>query len=210
MNRLTVLHRRVRRTLLARRRLLAALAATVAVAAGLQATAEPSPPTSLVLTAARDIPGGTVVRATDLAAVAFAPASVPEGVLDSAADAVGRTTATPVRAGEPITDVRLVSGSMLSAYPGRVAAPVRIGDAGAVGLLRVGDRVDVLAADPQGGSAEAAVVAADAPVIAVPGRGDQAAIAGAGALVVLAVSDKTAQTIAAAGVSRYLSIVIRH
>ncbi len=77
MNRLTLLHRRLRRTLLARRRPLAGLAAAVAVAAGLQAAAEPPSPKALVLTAARDIPGGTVVRSSDLTRVAFHPASVP-------------------------------------------------------------------------------------------------------------------------------------
>jgi Flp pilus assembly protein CpaB len=209
MNRLSVLHRRVRRTLLARRRLLAGLAAAVAVAAGLQATAEPPPPKAWVLTAARDIPGGTVVGPADLTRVAFDPASVPSGVLGSRAEAVGRTTAAPLRAGEPITDVRLVSGSMLAAYPGMVAAPVRIVDAGAVALLRIGDRVDVLAADPQG-AAEATVVAADAPVIAIPETREADSAMAPGGLVVLAISDKTAQTIAAAGVSRYLSIVINH
>ncbi len=128
-------------------------------------------------------------------------------MITSGAEVVGRTTAAPVRAGEPITDVRLVSGSMLAAYPGLVAAPVRIGDPGAVGLLRVGDRVDVLAADPRGAT-EATVVAADAPVIAIPGQRGPESVNTSGGLVVLAITDKTAQAVAAASVSRYLSIVI--
>lgn len=209
MNRLALLSRRVRRTVLARRRLLAGLTAAVAVAAGLQAAAEPPPPKFPVLTAARDIPGGSVIGPSDLEFVRFDPESVPSGVVLSEAKAVGRTAAVPVRAGEPITDVRLVSGSMLAAYPGMVAAPVRIGDAGAVALLKVGDRVDVLAADPQGGSA-ASVVAADAPVIAIPKQREASSAMTQGGLIVLAISDRTAQTLATAGVSRYLSIVINH
>jgi Flp pilus assembly protein CpaB len=207
MNRLTLAHRRVRRTLLARRRLLAAIAAACAVAAGLQAAAEPQPAKVLVVSAARDIAGGTVVTASDLHRVEFDPGSVPSGVLSSAAEAVGRTTAAPLRAGEAVTDVRLVGGSMLTGYPGMVAAPVRIGDAGAVRLLRVGDRVDVLAAAPQGG-VEATVVAADAPVIALPEQPEAASATQPGGLVVLAVSDRTARSVAAASVSHYLSIVI--
>jgi len=207
MNRFTLIHRRVRRTVFARRRLLAALTAAAAVAAGLQAAAGPPAPKAVLVVAAHDIPGGTVVSAADLARVEFDPSSVPAGVLASPAGAVGRTTATPVRAGEPITDVRLVGGSMLAGYPGMVAVPVRIGDPGAVALLRIGDQVDVLAADPQGESA-AVVVAADAPVIAIPDHEETGAAVVSGGLIVLAITDTTAQDLAAAGVSAYLSIVI--
>jgi hypothetical protein len=47
-----------------------------------------------------------------------------------------------------------------------VTAPVRIADAATVGLLRPGDRVDVIAAD---GGGAARVVAAGARVVEVPG-----------------------------------------
>src|SRR5665811_2043844 len=163
-------------------------------------------PRTMVLTASHDLAGGAVVRSSDLEPAAFDPASVPSGVLATKADAVGRTTATPVRAGEPITDVRLLGGSMLAGYPGTVAAPVRIGDPGAVQLLRIGDRVDVFAADPQGDQAR--VVVSDAPVIAIPRQSDSGAGIVSGGLIVVAISDTTAQTLAAAGVSSFLSIVI--
>ena len=207
MNRLALLHKRVRRAIRRRRRLLAALATAAAVASGLQAASGPPPPKALVLTAARDIPGGTVVRPSDLAPVEFDPDSVPSGVLGSQADVVGRTTSAPVRSGEPITDVRLVSGSMLAAYPDLVAAPVRIGDPGAVALLRIGDRVDVLAADPNG-ARRAHVVVEDAPVIAIPRRAETGSSMVTGGLVVVAIADTTAKTLAAAGVANYLSITI--
>lgn len=209
MTRLAAAYRRVRRLVLARRRPLAALAAATAVLAGLQAVAAPEPTTLPVYTAARDLPGGTVLRPADLRRVAFDPATVPVGTLESPGRAVGRTTAGPIRAGEPITDVRLVGGSILAGYPGLVAAPVRIADAGAVELLRVGDRVDVLAADPRG-AADAVLVAGDAPVVAVPRPRTQTASVVTGGLVVLAVPDETAQTLAGAGAARYLSLVITH
>lgn len=210
MSRLTLLRRRARRVVLARRRLLAGSAAAVAVAAGLQAAADPPVPKTFVVTAARDLGSGTVVGAGDLRRVAFDPASVPSGVLREA-EVVGRTTAAPVRAGEPITDVRLVSGSLLDAYPGMVAAPVRIGDPGAVALLEVGDVIDVLAADPRG-SADAVLVADDAPVIALPRGSDTGLAQGGlvGALVVLAVPEETAQDVAAAGTRGFLSLVLEH
>src|SRR6478735_10182189 len=109
--------RRLRRTVLARRRPLAALCAAVALAAGLHAASAPPPRLTTVLTASHDLAAGVVVRSGDLRRTAFAPPSVPAGVLSSAS-AVGRTTAGPVRAGEPLTDVRLVTRSLLTGYPG--------------------------------------------------------------------------------------------
>ena len=69
-----------------------------------------------------------------------------------------------------MTDARLLTRSLLAGYPGLVAVPVRIGDPAAVRLLRVGDRVDLLAADPQAESA-ARVVGRDVPVLAIPAPG---------------------------------------
>jgi Flp pilus assembly protein CpaB len=197
--------RRLHRALLARRRPLATVVAALAALVGLQAVAPPDSPTYSVLTAARDLPGGTVVDRADLTWADFAPDTAPEGAVESVADALGRTTTGPVRAGEPITDVRLVGGSLLDGYPGRVAAPVRIGDAGAVGLLHIGDKVDVVAADPQG-AREAMVVASGAPVVALPQAGETALASGG--LVVLAVTEETARALAAAAVSAYLSVVL--
>jgi hypothetical protein len=50
----------------------------------------------------------------------------------------GRTLAGPVRAGEPVTDVRLVSPSLAAGYPGRVLVPVRIADADQIGRIVFG------------------------------------------------------------------------
>lgn len=207
MSRLSSVLRRLRRVVLARRRALAALCAAAAVAAALQADATPAEPRSLLVTAARDLPGGVVVRADDLRRTPFAPDSVPAGALVSAALAVGRTTAGPVRAGEPITDARLVTSSLLAGYPGMVAVPVRIGDPGAVRLLRVGDRVQVLAADPQG-SSSASVVGRDVPVLAIPAAQEETPGTGTGALVVLALPPSSARVVAQASVSSFLSVVL--
>ncbi|HEY0773750.1 MAG TPA: Flp pilus assembly protein CpaB [Nocardioidaceae bacterium] len=198
---------RLRRAVLARRRVLAAVAAGFAVVVGLQAAAPPPVATRTVLTAARDLPAGAVLDPGDLTRSAFLPGTVPAGALTEASEVVGRTTTGPVHAGEALTDVRLVSGSLLDGYPGRVAVPVRVADPGAVALLRVGDLVEVIAADPQGRS-EAVVVASEAPVLAVP-QATEGALA-SGGLVVLAVTDETARALAAAAVSGYLSLAITH
>jgi Flp pilus assembly protein CpaB len=159
-----------------------------------------------VLVAARDLPPGTTLTASDLAPAWFAPGSVPAGVL-TRSGVLGRTTVGPVRAGEPLTDVRVLGESLLERYPGAVAAPVRIGDAASVDLLRAGDRVTVLAADPQ--SERAAVTVADAaPVIAVPPRRRTDSGLSSGALVVLAVDPAVARSLAGAGVASFLSVVV--
>jgi Flp pilus assembly protein CpaB len=202
------------RAVLARRRPLAAVCAAVAVTAALRAQAAPAPARVDVVTAARDVAAGVVLGPGDLTRSGYDPGRVPSGVLDERA-AVGRTTASPLRAGEPVTDVRLVAPGLLTGFPGRVAVPVRIGDAGAVRLLRVGDRVELLAADPRG-ARTARVLARDAPVLAIPGTGpDVGAGVGAdvgagttGALVVLALPDDTAAAAAQAGVTAFLSVVL--
>ncbi|HSV39533.1 MAG TPA: SAF domain-containing protein, partial [Nocardioidaceae bacterium] len=165
MTSLTLLQRKLRRAVLGRRRLLAGVLAAVAVAASLRVVAGPPPPTAVVLTAARDLTSGTTVRRSDVQESTFLPESVPTGTLDLE-EIVGRTTAGPLRAGEPVTDVGLVRASVLDGYPGLVAAPVRVGDADVVSLLRVGDRIDLVAADPQG--LRASVVAEGVPVLALP------------------------------------------
>ncbi len=198
--------RRLHRSLLARRRLVASVFAALAVAAALQAHRAPPPERSLVLTAARDIPAGTTLTSRDLTQAAFAPGSVPHGALIRR-QALGHQTAGPIRAGEPVTDARVLGPGLLARFPGMVAAPVRIGDAATVALLRVGDRVSVLAADPQG-EADAATVAENAVVIAIP-RG-QATDPGltSGALVVLAVPAETGRRLAGAGVNAFLSLIL--
>ncbi len=207
MHRFLLTLRRLRRSVLARRRPLAALCAGVAVLAALHALAAPPPPLTPIVTARTDLPAGAVVRAGDLHRTPFAPGSVPRGVLADAALAVGRTTAGPVRAGEPLTDVRLVTRSLLAGYPGLVAVPVRIGDPGAVRLLRVGDRVDLLAADPQGRTA-AAVLGRDVPVLALPRLGEESPGLTTGALVLLGLPAASAPDVAQASVSAYLSVVL--
>jgi hypothetical protein len=88
-----------------------------------------------------------------------------------------------------------------------VLAPVRIGDAASVDLLRVGDRVTVLAADPQA-DAEAVTVADTVPVIAVPPRRRSDSSLASGALVVLAVDATTARELAGAAARSLLSVVV--
>lgn len=174
---------------------------------GLRAYADPPPETVAVLTAAHDIAPGVVVRGQDLQEARYSPDLVPAGAVPVASAAVGRTTTGPIRRGEPITDVRLLAGDLLAGYPGRVAAPVRVGDPGTARLLRVGDRITLFAADPQG-EAEPVEAARGVPVVALPRAPDQSVTGTSGALLVVAVDPETARELAGHGVGSHLSAVI--
>jgi len=198
--------RRVRRAVLARRRLLAALLAGVAVLSAVRAAAEPVVPTGPVVVAARDLAAGTTVRGSDLRVARLPADSLPGGSAAEIAPLTGRVLAAPVREGEPVTDVRIVAPGLLDGFPGLVAAPVRVADPAVVALLAAGDRVDVVAARPDGGGAE--VVVPDAQVAAVPRPSQHSNAMVAGGLVVLAVSEAQALALADAAVSSVLSVFL--
>nr|WP_269205330.1 Flp pilus assembly protein CpaB [Motilibacter aurantiacus] len=177
--------------------------------------APPAPPSVPLTVAARDLPAGTVVAGGDLHTVRVSAASRPSGALD-AAGATGRTLASPVRRGEPVTDVRLVGAGLGDAAgPGRVATPVRLADVSTAGLLRVGDRVDVVAAssDAGGDGGRARAVARAAQVLALPDATAPAAGAllaegGGSGLVVLSTSPVESLALARSAAGGRLSVVL--
>lgn len=185
------------------RALLAAGLAAASVASGLSAVVPDPPETVPVLTAAHDLPAGAVLSAQDLRTADVPAALVPAGALTDAGAAAGRVVAGPVRAGEPLTDVRLLGAALLPAGS-QVAAPVRLAEPATAALVQAGDRVDVLSASPEGGAA-AEVVATGLSVLSVPDLSDAA---GEGALVVVAASRAAASRLAAAAVTGRLSLVV--
>lgn len=103
-----------------------------------------------------------------------------------------------------MTDVRLVGPALTEGHPGLVAVPVRLPDAEQCGHARVGDVVDLVAADPQGG--EPALVAADVPVLALPGEpADAGPTALGGRLVVVGARPGDVPRIADAAVRLFLT-----
>jgi Flp pilus assembly protein CpaB len=189
------------------RRWLLAVCVGLAVLTGLRTVSPPPPPTTQVVVAAHDLPGGRVLTADDLA-VRRVPAEVPPaGSASQTATVAGRTLAAPVRSGEVITDRRVLGAGLLEAHPGAVAVPVRVPDVEVRDLLRVGDRVDLVAASRQGA---APVVADAAPVLALPRpRSQESAVAaGSGALVVVAVPETDALEVARASAAGVLGVVL--
>ncbi len=158
---------RISRLLLRHRRPLAALFAGLAVLLALGAVRS-EPPGRRVVVAAHDLDSGTVLAADDVRRVQLPEPAVPAESTDRVDHVVGRTIAGPMRRGEVVTDRRVVRADRMSGFPdGTVLATIRLADADALSSLGVGDRVDVVAVDPEGGS-ETAVVARAAEIVTLP------------------------------------------
>jgi Flp pilus assembly protein CpaB len=183
--------------------LLAAAALFLALRPG-PAPATARPPSTPVVVAALDLPAGTVLSAQDVAIARLPPGVVPRGVVPDARAVDGRVLAGAVRAGEPLTDARLVGPGLTALLPaGLVAAPVRLADLAVAGLVRTGDRVDVLAALPESERAE--LVAGGALVLAAP-RPSSADPDPSAGLLVLAVDAATAARLAAVATTASLTV----
>jgi Flp pilus assembly protein CpaB len=210
LSRVTVPLDRVRRRVLWHRRPLAALVAGLAAYVAGQAATAPPAPTVPVWTAAHDLPGGAVLRAADLVRRSFTPGSVPADRVTSPDAVVGRTLAAPVAAGVPLTRSAVVGDDWLRDRPGLSAVPVRVTDPAVAPLLHAGDRVDLVAADPQ--RPDEPEVLGDATVLAVPATRPDVSGDGAlpGRLVLVGVPSGSAARVAAASAARFLTVVWNH
>jgi pilus assembly protein CpaB len=198
--------RRPRYPLHTARRAAAVLLAVVALVLAARPAPPPEPPPAAVgvTVAAADLPAGTVLAAGQLTLARLPPELVPGGSAANPERLVGRVLAGGVRAGEPLTDARLVGPGLTAQLPrGQVGAPVRLSDLAVAGLVRTGDRVDVLATPPGSGSAE--VVAAAALVLSAAAPSADPSDPASG-LLLLAVDDATATRLAAAATTDALTV----
>ena len=144
------------------RRFLAALLAGLSVWAGLSVLRPPDPPTVAVLVAERALVGGQTVTDRDVAVRRLPAAALPADFLHDPAQAIGRPLTVSVPAGATLLPTSVVTKNALAA-PGLAVLPVTL-TATAAGLVEVGDRIDLLAADADGGAAQ---IASAARVVAV-------------------------------------------
>ncbi|HLL62854.1 MAG TPA: SAF domain-containing protein [Propionibacteriaceae bacterium] len=187
------------------RRKLAMLAVVAAVLTGLAAAVPEGPPTASVVRSATALAGGVRLTADDLEVAQVAAADTPEEVVSDPAALIGRTLAAPVPRGQVLTERAVVSART---SPGRVLAPLRLADAEATALLRPGDMVDVLAADPE--AEQAFVAGRGVRVVTVPATADpDAGPDPAGALVLVEVDPETARVLARAAVAATLTVIWR-
>ena len=182
------------------RRIRRVVAVLLLLTAGVMAVAGRAAPAPgvRVLAVTRDLPTGANLTSADVAVVS--DPTPPDGALRTTQQAIGRQLSAPVRKGELLTDVRLVSTGRPDPGAGRVAVPVRPADPATVDLLTPGIHVAVLAVAETG---QATVLATDAVVLAIPppskSEPDKR-------LVVLAVPSASADRITAAGVSGALAL----
>jgi Flp pilus assembly protein CpaB len=198
-----------------RRRLLVAVLTGLAVVCTITALRPKPAPTTRVWVAARDLAGGAPLGATDMTIARLPVASVPSGALPATSSVVGRMLAAPMRRGEPLTDVRLLSPSLLAAggQSRDVAVPVRVDDGpAALALVHAGDLVDVIAAtDGSAGVAgPASTVVHDVRVLATPVHdGDSSGSDDDAGLLIVAASHRQATALAQAADGAQLSIAVR-
>ena len=131
--------------------------------------------------------------------------SVSDGDRD---ELVGKTLVAPVAENQMMT-LLTTTAARTSVPPGHVIAPLRLADSALTALLRPGDVVDVVAADPEA-EQPATVIAAGARVVTVPeAPNDRAGPGPDGALVLIDVDSHTAAVVAQAAASSTLSLFWR-
>jgi Flp pilus assembly protein CpaB len=161
----------------------------------------------MVVKAKSQLPGGTVLSASDLALDRVVASDVPKGVVTDPNDLVGKTLAAPVAEDQMMTPLT-TTAARTSVPPGHVIAPLRLADTGLAALLRPGDVVDVVAADPQAEHA-ATVIATNVRIVTVPEvPDDRAGPSPDGGLVLIDVDSQTATVVAQAAAAT-LSIIWR-
>lgn len=197
---------------LARRILAAAL---TALAGFLYLRGDPDTRRIPAVVAAHDLAPGQAVRAADLRISEFAAGTLPVGVLHELAPLEGATLTAAMRAGEIFTDVRVVGPRLAAAATGAADArivPIRLADNAVADILRSGDRVDVVAAEPAAPADSPRPLAVGAVVVSIPG-GERASPDRSGAanerIVLIALDSEHATTVAAASLRTALTVVFQ-
>lgn len=157
---------RIHRFVFEHRRLLAAVLAGLAVLTALTVLRQ-TPETTSLLVARHDLRSGHVLTAADVRTTAVPATAHPSRALDRS-EAIGRRVAGPMRSGEAFTDYRVLQGDTLAGYADdAVLTTIRVARADGLTGLHVGDRVNVVAVDPDGES-KAHIVARDVEIATLP------------------------------------------
>lgn len=103
------------------------------------------PATVPTVVATADVPAGGVVSDTDVQVVGWPAQSRPAPAASSVDMIVGRRASAPIRAGEPLTELRVVGQSLLAdGGPDRVAIALTEDPLASSGLIRPGDLVNLV------------------------------------------------------------------
>ncbi|MGN7134419.1 SAF domain-containing protein [Rhodococcoides corynebacterioides] len=199
----------------AARRGIAALLAVLALVAAVRP--DPDRRTITVVTAAVDLTPGVVVTADQVRTTAVEDDTAPTAPLTDLTDAVDRTVAGPVRAGEILTDVRLLGPELAAAGTtdddARIV-PVRLADPSVAEILRIGDVVDVVRGSDDLESPTGAGSVSDPEVLADHALVVLVSEAATGTsrrdrVVLIALPATAATRVAAASLTDALTVVVR-
>jgi pilus assembly protein CpaB len=161
-------------------------------------------PTVPVLVAARDLPPGVTLRASDVEVSRQPPSARPASALTAPSQVTGRVLASATTAGEPLTRARLVgpeNSRLAAGDPNAAAVPFRLADPAVADLLTPGVRVDVVTVAPS--STDAVVLATNATVLTIRQADDDAS------LVVIALPREEATQVAAAALNQPVAVTLR-
>jgi Flp pilus assembly protein CpaB len=185
--------------------------AAVAVILGATAMRPHPAATTQVWVAAHDLGGGEPLTAADVRAEQLPRADVPEDALPGDREPIGLVLGAPIRRGEPLTDLRILTINLVAATGATddLAVSVRVTDGpAAMALVKPGERIAVIAsADPTVGIAgKARTVVQDVRVLAVP---SQLADEDTG-LIIVAATPKEAKALAEISSADRVSVAVRH
>jgi Flp pilus assembly protein CpaB len=151
--------------------------ATLALLAVTRALAPAPPDTTAVVVAARPVPAGTELDRGDLR-VEHLPGAVPERTTAEPGALLGRTALVDLPTGLPVVEP-VLEGERFGIDPpdGTVVVPLALTDGALAGMLRPGDRVDVVTTQSDDGGVESTAVLAERALV-VDVRPAEGAVAG--------------------------------
>ena len=168
--------------------------------------------TVTALAAARDLPAGSAMGASDLAHVQVPPDMMAAGFLDEESELAGKQLAAPLRKGQLLTDAQLLGPGLLAGTPpGSAAVPLRMADPSSIQLVSPGQLVNVVltAANGFDQQAPSEVLAASVPVLWTSGKSGQwLGTAETDGLIVVAASAEQAARLAGASTQGKLFFVL--
>ena len=186
---------------------------------------DPATDTVAVVVSSRDLTPGQVIADSDVEMREIDSKQLPEGVVSDTDLVVGRTVAGPIRSGETVTDVRVLSPRLAGLSVGTDDArivPVRLADAAVADMLRSGDIVDVLTVGPD--TSRPDTPHPDTPNESVADKAPQILAAGAVValvttsestrnqqeqVILLALPTPAANVVAAASLSNAITVTVR-
>ena len=205
---------RARRWLRRNRRLVVALLLCLAAGLAVQQLTPAPAATASAWAAARDLPAGRVLAASDLAVVQVPPGVLPGGTLEPAA-LEGKQLAVALRKGQLLADSLLVGPGMLAGSPpGAAAVPLRMADPASIQLVSPGQLINVVMTGGGGleQAAPAQLLATAVPVLWTSARGGRAGqwldTAETDGLMVVAADPEQARRLAGASTQGKLFFVL--